>query len=35
MSKDIKINSKMYDNFFGALIESDEAGAAKSLPEYR
>ena len=35
MGKDIKINAKMYKNFLGALVESDEAGAALALPEYK
>ena len=35
MSKDIKINTKMYQNFLGAVLESDEPGAAAALPEYK
>ena len=35
MGKDIKINSKMYQNFLGALLESDELDGAKALPEYK
>ena len=35
MRKDIKLNSKMYENFLGALVESDDPDHAKTLAKYK